>query len=202
MGWLARLFGKERGSDTVTSPEEPEIRSPFSDFGWRRAEAGIAELLARDLESFARVHREEEFYAVGLDCNSEYGDMLLSANTPLALRKSAESYAQSGSDSEIADEEAELRWEFADWAYHGFNYQESGGYGEYKALLPNADCFEHPDDREMFMEIATRALLSLEKRGVLGLLRRTSDFRLICVDDGEDLAEAEARMKRVAGTDS
>ncbi|MFO1494397.1 MAG: DUF4303 domain-containing protein [Lysobacterales bacterium] len=157
-------------------------------------------MLARDLESFALAHRGEEFYAVGLDRNSQYGDMLLSANTLLALRNSASNYAQSGNESEIAAQEIELRWGFGDWAYHGFNYRESGGYQEYKALLPSADCLQHPDDREMFMETVTRALLSLEKRGVLSLLKRT-DFRLICMDDGEGQVEAEERMKRVGGTD-
>lgn len=53
----------------------------------------------------------------------------------------------------------------------------------------------------MFMETVTRALLSLEKRGVLSLLKRTADFRLICMDDGEGQVEAEERMKRVGGTD-
>lgn len=128
MGWLARLFGKEGETAARTSAEETEIRSPFSGFDWGSAEAGISELLARDIESFALAHREEEFYAVGLDCNSEYGDMLLSANTPLALRNSASNYAQSGNESEIAAQEIELRWGFGDWAYHGFNYRESGGY--------------------------------------------------------------------------
>jgi len=95
-----------------------------------------------------------------------------------------------------------MRWGFGDWEYHGFNYGHEGGHARYKALLPETDAMEHPDDRTTFLESVTRALLRVEASGVFAELPKTHDFKLLCKDDEEDLEDAEERMRRLRGADS
>ena len=99
-------------------------------------------------------------------------------------------------------EQEQMRWGFGDWEYHGFNYGHEGGHARYKALLPETDAMEHPDDRTTFLESVTRALLRVEASGVFAELPKTHDFKLLCKDDEEDLEDAEERMRRLRGADS
>ncbi len=174
----------------------------MADFDWEGAEIGIACLFERDIRRFISAHHGEEFYAVAVDCNSLYGDVLLSANTVDSLRKAAIGFASSGIESETDRKMEEMRWGFGDWEYHGFNYGDDEGYSKYKQFLPDTDVMEHPDDRTVFLETVTRALLRLEGSGVLTQMRRTADFKVLCKDDEEELEDAVERLERLRGADS
>ncbi|QTD44618.1 DUF4303 domain-containing protein [Ottowia testudinis] len=203
MNWFARLLGVRNGAvEPDTADPEEGVKSPWADFDWKSAENGIANLLERDLREFIADNGGEEFYSVAVDCNSLYGDILLSANTTGALLKKAREYSSSASEFEIAREIEEMRWGFGDWEYHGINFAKDEGHAGYKRELPDSDVLEHPDDREMFMECVTRALLRVEASGALDGMRKTVDFKILCKDDEEEFAEAEERMKRLRGADS
>ncbi len=203
MNWFARLLGfKRRAAEQDTADSDEGAKSPWADFDWKSAENGIAILLERDLREFIAGNNGEEFYSVAVDCNSLYGDILLSANTSQALLEKAREYSSSDAKSEIAREMEEMRWGFGDWEYHGINYAKDEGHARYKRELPDSDVLEHPDDREMFLECVTRALLRVEASGALNGMRRSVDFKLLCKDDEEELADAEERMKRLRGADS
>jgi hypothetical protein len=203
MSWLTRLLGLENKSvEKEESVSDADIKSPWADFDWKEAETGIAHLFERDLRKFVSAHKGETFYSVAVDCNSLYGDLLLSANTSDALERMAKSYASSGSEEEIAREIEELRWGFGDWEYHGFNCGVEGGNARYKELLPATDSMEHPDDRTLFLESVTRALLRVEASGVFSEMLKTHDFKVLCKDDEEELEDAEERIQRLRGADS
>lgn len=200
MSWLARLLGlKTKPVEKGDPVGEEDITSPWAGFDWKKAEIGIAALFERDLRVFIAAHKGVEFYAVAVDCNSLYGDVLLSANTSEALRRMAIDCAHSGSESEMTRELVEMRWGFGDWEYHGFNYTDDGGHARYRELLPDTDMMEHPDDRSMFLESVTRALLRVEASGVLADMRKTPDFKVLCKDAEEELEDAEERVQRLRG---
>ncbi len=203
MNWLARLLGlTPKSAEKIDSSPEEEIKSPWADFDWRAAEIGISVLFEQDLRKFISAHDGEIFCSVGVDCNSLYGDLLLSANTPDALQAMAADFASSGDQDELVRESEEMRWGFGDWKYHGFNYGEDGGHARYKALLPETDVMEHPDDRVLFLEAVTRALIRIEGSEVFLKMRKTPDFQVLCKDDEEELEDAEERLQRLRGADS
>jgi hypothetical protein len=200
--WLRRLLtGNTQASPRLEAPEEEGfILDEVTETDWVAFEAALELLLEADVRRFAAEHSEEDFYAVGLDCNSAYCDILLSANTMTRLREAAIGYAKSGSEEDIATEAGVLRWAFGDWKYHGFNISGRDDWARYHQIPPGRNELHSHEACERFMQAATKALIALESRGVFSVFRRSSDFEVACIDHNEDYGSAKRREFRLRGT--
>ncbi|WP_339746976.1 DUF4303 domain-containing protein [uncultured Rubinisphaera sp.] len=142
---------------------------------WSGLEECLYELIRDDIKRFAETHKHETFYGFALDCNSEYGNVLLCFNSPESLKQQAEKYASdrpnkaafdkisqklhedSGrkiplteNSSTVEAEELKLRWSTGDWKYQGFNStQFDEGWDEYETEVMNA-CMDEEEDEETF----------------------------------------------------
>jgi hypothetical protein len=163
---------------------------------WLAFEGKLADLLEADLLRFAQEHQDETFYSLALDCNAAYCDILMSANTPDALRVAASRYAEDQSAGSIHAAEEVLRWGLGDWKYHGFNLKDPDDRKRYRSVLPGGDELHSSEECERFLIAACRAILTIERRNVLATLSKTKDFRLACIDHDEDFASGAARLER------
>jgi hypothetical protein len=197
MKWLSDLLkGREYKPASLALRPGEKVESPLHAIDWKAFEAALLQLFRDDLAKFIQEHSDETFYAIGLDCNALYGDILLCANTPEALRERAVEYAADTSARALARQEATLRWGFGDWKYQGFNIPSREDYERYRRLLPDLEEIAHPFDQECLLKAAARALVRLERSPEAELLKRTPDFDINCVDHDE---EPSAGKRRISG---
>ena len=176
---------------------------------WPLMEKTLIDICLRDIKKFAEEHTDEEFYGFTLDCNSEYGDVLLCLNTKQDLRKQAEKYMKLHREwpenKTLEDIEQDLRWNAGDWKHQEFNSKEFNSdwriFAEF--ILDKVDSEEEDPDtfmkpsQEIFMGMACRVVFRLQSIGAFDCLNRTPDFRVF-VSDHEDLKEdAWNRLQRV-----
>jgi hypothetical protein len=156
---------------------------------WADIENRLYELCASEIRRFAKANSDETFYAFALDCNSEYGDVLLCLNTPDELRRG-------GND---------VRWSLGDWKYQGFESGEfEKAWRRYARSVTEACMEEEEDERtflkptqDQFMRTACRVLVRLELTNVFESLRRTDDFKTWVADHDELDEESWGRLDSV-----
>lgn len=142
---------------------------------WPGLEDRLYTLCVEELRRFARSHRDETFYAFALDCNSEYGQILLCLNTPDALRQAAILYSTSPPNQEafeaisrvmaeqfgepyipaplksVEENERDLCWSVGDWKYQGFNRSAfERAWGPFSTIVLES-CFDEEEDETTFM---------------------------------------------------
>jgi hypothetical protein len=152
----------------------------------------------------ATQHPDEEFYGVFFDCDVVYTGVLAHLNTNALLRQTAmECQSRKrrpagplypGLSTEQVMEE--LRWDGGSWGhfevFHGPNFKEI------------AEAYDRLQDesalKENFMRMACRAVVRMERSGVFDCLRRTSNFRVLCVYVRETVEDGDRRLNRVRRT--
>lgn len=202
----------EKSDENGTSATEEDEPFGIPEADWKRVEAIMYQTARQNLARFAREHQDKVFYAFALDCNSQYADFLLCANTLEGLEGTASFYKEESPDwygdkpvKEVMDR---LRLSVGDWEYLGFNldYESMDADWEYVSDLMEAfDGLPATDEaldvqtqaRESFMECACRALVRLESEGRLGALRATEDFQIRCADHDESEDESKSRLSRI-----
>jgi hypothetical protein len=164
------------------------------------------------IEDFAMSHRGESFYGFGLDCNAEYGGVLLCLNTEEEFQTTAAEYSAKWSYTE--ERLSDLRKSFGDWKYHGFNLEMPWWdemWGPYEKSIARywtayVHEFEEGEDssdeaREAFagelMDSLCRVLIRIEESGVLGQLNRDDNFFTHVEDHDEPHGEADERLRLV-----
>lgn len=93
---------------------------------------------------FAREHPCETFYAFGFDCNAEYGDVLLCANTEADFAETAKEYIEEWNYG--PDDLDSLRHNFGDWKYQGFNQSQAAwdeAWEPYRATIEQSTMSNH-----------------------------------------------------------
>jgi Domain of unknown function (DUF4303) len=194
MKWFTNLFKKDNSPSLTKGDEFGDSSNLSSSIDWLFFENSLVRLLETDIANFAKQHPEEIFYGLALDCNAANCDVLLCANTPIALRDAAITYSRDGTEQSIATESEELRWGLGDWKYHGINFEPRENWLQYHSALSGIDELQHPEDLEQFLASACRALLKLERNDVLQRLKRTPDFRLACIDHDESISDSDERL--------
>lgn len=165
-------------------------------------------LIRSELSKLAAAHPESSFYGVALDCNVEYGDVFVSANTEVALRaRCLKSYVTPNRTLEKAM--SELKWALGDWTYYCINAESDEWAKQWRPIAQQIETYlfglsddcddddQASDWHEQFLETMCRILLSLENENAFDVLRRDPDFRLCCADHDEPLEVGEARMQRI-----
>jgi len=164
-------------------------------------ESALLDLSTSSIASFADEHRGETFYAFGFDCNAEYGDVLLCLNTESDFAKTSLKYIAEWAYG--PEDLAELRKNFGDWQYHGFNCEQPSWD---KTWQPHKDAMEgyifseEPSDEdrddfiEAFLRMVCRVLVQVERSGALDRVQQDAGFFTQVIDHDENEDEAEARL--------
>ena len=164
----------------------------------RRLRWLVAEL-SNDTEEFLAAHPELKFYSVGLDCNSEYGTMLLCFNTQEEFEKTLFKY-QNGdfADSyQTAEEILDLKFNTGDW-----EYQDVASYQVFSSDELMAMFGDDIDSLiECMMDFNYRVLKAFVATKAFNLIPKTADFQPICIDHEDDVLEALERTKEVLLTE-
>ena len=95
--------------------------------------AVLQPLIRIELSKLAAAHPDSSFYGVALDCNVEYGDVYVSANTEAALRAHClEKYVRP--DRTLEKAMSDLKWALGDWTYYCIN-AESDEWANIKGCI-------------------------------------------------------------------
>jgi Domain of unknown function (DUF4303) len=186
---------------------------------WDSLERTLFRLTKMNLREFAKNHAGETFYGFAFDCNSEYGEVGLCANTNRLLNvqraapdPNAEFWAsldkKLGLGGSSAAGRRKSRWELGDWHYQGFNSKAfERGWRQFQTAVIKRCMVEEEDEetfmtptQSRFMEAACRVLIRLERDGSFDVLKRTANFATLAMDHDESESDARARLRRIRRT--
>jgi hypothetical protein len=184
---------------------------------WDSLERTLWRLSKAELRRFAKKHAREAFYGFAFDCNSEYGEVGLCANTNELLKAQREAPDPNkgvwaaidrtlglGGES-LAKPRRMSRWELGDWDYQAFNSKAfDRNWRPFQSIVTDQCMGEEEDERTFmtptqtrFMEAVCRVLVRLERDGAFDVLRRTANFSTLAVDHDEPESTARARLRRI-----
>jgi hypothetical protein len=166
------------------------------EINWPKMEDTVVASAITCLRDFGQQHRDEVFYGFFLDCDAYYFQILGHLNTEDLLRKQATEYHRKhgrdlyqGWSTERLIEH--LRWDGGDWGYFEV-FEPCRCDGGYKRQIESmTDQFTNEGKGndstvyDRFLEMACRVAVRLEREAGFAALRRTSDFRVVCVDHDE-----------------
>lgn len=154
----------------------------------------LVPLMEKALAAFLDAHQGERYYCFALDCNAAYAEINLCLNTEEAFAGFLRRYRESpcAGPSESPQDQLDLRYNTGNWDYQCFETfyaleeeRLQALYGEdEEALLRDMMAFNHDLLRRL---LATDAFRRIPK---------TDDFRVLCIDHDEDVAEALDRTAR------
>ncbi|ATQ78558.1 hypothetical protein CR152_31610 [Massilia violaceinigra] len=165
------------------------------------------QLFALSMESirlFAEAHQDESFYGFGIDCNAEMGIFLLCFNSEAAFAGTAREYVDRFNYD--AARLAQLKTNFGDWKYQGFNQDQphwDAGWGAFQEAIEaylTDDAMEvEPANLyiERLMRCACRVLVRIERSGILERTRMDPGFTTLVMDHDQDHQEATVRLNTV-----
>lgn len=164
----------------------------------RRLRWLVAEL-SDDTEEFLAAHPELKFYSVGLDCNSEYGTMLLCFNTQEEFEKTLFKYQNGewGDSYQTAEDILDLKFNTGDWEYQDVSSYEVFSSDELMAMFGD----DIDSLIECMMDFNYRVLKAFVATKEFNLIPKTADFQPICLDHEDDVLEALERTKEVLLTE-
>ena len=64
---------------------------------WKNVEDALFLITSKYVQAFGAVHRDKTFYGFAFDCNADYAQVFVCANTLAALRSRAEASSATGS---------------------------------------------------------------------------------------------------------
>src|SRR5262245_43977095 len=180
---------------------------------WTTVEQSLVQEFTTGFREIAIEYPDAEFYCLCFECDLVYTGVQAHANTNEDLRKSAKKYLQkSGKSGAVTIEQQmeQLRWDVGSWGY--FQLLTTPDVAEiaaaFQQLVQKVDGYK----AEMLMkgdllDMACRSIVRLEQAGVFEALRRTPDFRVMCIyrepaiESDEETAQRLSRIRKsMAGT--
>lgn len=153
----------------------------------------LIQQLSDDTKDFLEENPDLTFYSVGLDCNSEYGTVMLCFNTDEDFQKSLAHYAQGeyADMYETPEDILDLRFNTGDW-----EYQDVASYQVFSEQ-ELSQMFEDDLDSqiECMMDFNYQALKAFTQSPSYQLIPKSKDFQPICIDHEDDVLEALERSK-------
>lgn len=154
----------------------------------------LLSLAEKALGAFLDQHPGLRYYCFALDCNAEYAEINLCLNTEEAFSSFLKRYRESpyaGPSSTQADQ-IDLRYNPGNWDYQCF--------ATFYALEEDELARRYGDDDETLlreMMAFNQSLLDLLVRtDAFRRIPKTEDFRVLCIDHDEEVADALARTIR------
>jgi len=195
-------YSEIRSDDFIAEPRGEPFKIPQRP-DLSRIEESLFQLASQAIAEFFG-KKDSKFYAFGFDCNAAYGGLLLCANTEKDFQRTSEYYTTEWNYS--PSRLKELKRNFGDWRYQGFNLDYSFWEESWKPIETSvvnyvfSDCIEDEivrDFVEKMMESFTAVLLRLESEGVLAIIGKEPGFYLQVHDHDEDPAVGDERIQRV-----
>jgi hypothetical protein len=180
---------------------------------WKNVENALFLIASEYVQAFGSVHRDKTFYAFAFDCNADYAQVFVCANTRAALKTRATDYKHRRPDLyghlTIQDLEDKLRWGLGDWGFQSFTTEGfSDAWEPIEELLLDAIPWDDDNDqriedfRTSFMESACRCMIRLESEGTLDALPKTEDFKTFVADHDESDETSWRRYEAVRSRES
>ena len=153
----------------------------------------VLKKLVHDVEQFLNKHRDKKFYALALDCNTEYATFLVCMNTPEDFAKVLKTYQ--AKYEKYTDENwiRKLRYNPGDWEYTAIS--EVNLFEEEELIAKYQDDIDR--QCEEVMSLCEEILLGLRQTEVFGRIPKTLDFINFCIDHDEDVDSALERQIRL-----
>ncbi len=166
-------------------------------------EKTLFDLSVRSIDEFFK-SQNQKFYAFGFDCNALYGQVLLCANTLADFAITSSRYIErwNYSDSELND----LKRNFGDWKYQGFNLDQSFWEEGWGTISKNIETYlfdisTSEDDGDLYieqlLESFSKVLIRLEEVGRLNVIKKETSFYIQIYDHDENPEDGDIRMKSV-----
>lgn len=166
-------------------------------FNWERMSTNLLRYVERTIDVFAQKHGDIAFDAGALDCNAEYGQVLVCFNA----------VSPDGSASELE------RWDIGAWSHLDAsqllaerNPFEANLWEtverKFAEKLGDREILwmEGEDPRADFLRMATSVASRILGSPSIQHLKRTSEFEFIAIDHDEDVEEARSRMNAMLGS--
>lgn len=175
---------------------------------WASIRALLTASSEAKLEEFASKHKKESFYCLCVYFDRCYGDFFLYLNVPEEARKTAERskklYPDMYKKKSVEQIEKQSKWNCGDFKYRLFGEEDEGFArfwepvkAAYEWLVEQMSEQMSVNFQELGISAACLTALDLEGSDVLKLIKKTPDFRVICVDHDETIEESSARLKRI-----
>jgi hypothetical protein len=175
---------------------------------WKNVEDALFLIASEYVRTFSTFHRDKTFYGFAFDCNADYGQIFLCANTRASLseeaRRCKSQSPQLYSHFRIEDLEEELRWALGDWEFQAFTTDGfSDAWKPIEEVLVDVIPWDDDDDhriedfRTHFMDMACRCMMRLESEGILNALSRTDDFKTFVADHDESEEHSWSRFEGI-----
>lgn len=179
---------------------------------WAWLENQLVDLAVSQIDHFAKAKPDAVIYSFAFDCNAEYGQVFFAANTAEALRESAlqnqRDFPSLYGDLSVEEVMEGARWSLGDYTLYADTFDETftetwANIGSTMVTL--MDEYEEDDDEpnqfevvvELFLAVACRALIRLQREGAFDKLHTSADFEIACIDHDETDDDAFERLARV-----
>lgn len=158
-------------------------------FNWAEYESILYKGLHEAVNRINKKHPNIQFYGMCIDCNAEYGQVLLHLNT----------------ESDIKEKNKEEFWDVGDWEYFDIidDLQEKDNFfnklwgkkEEYIAENMSED--EEGNSIESFMLMISKVANRLQTSDAIKQLNKTTNFRIVAADHDEDIEDGYERMLKL-----
>ena len=154
----------------------------------------LEEKLIKDLTVFSQKTNNENIYGLSLDCNIYESEVSLNANTIEHLKDKSVEYSKEDfyKDTKPEEIENELRWATGDWKYMEIVF----GYSDGQTWDKIHDIIDSNITND-FMEMLSKAAVSIEKSGLLNKLWPDKKTSFFCLEHDESEIDAHNRMKKI-----
>lgn len=176
---------------------------------WTSLRSFMTAYAEHKVREFAAQHAEETFYCLGVYFDDDYADFFLYLNDLETAHETAKQYDDGSRAADAAKRMAEQsKWYLDSFRYQIFNvdplweklwYPVQTLFQQLASELPEADESQESLTQwcTTFGETACLVALDLERSEAVRELKRTEDFRVICVDHDESLEVSFARLEHV-----
>jgi hypothetical protein len=174
------------------------------------------------LREVAAAHPDETFYCVCVYFEGTYGDLILYLNVPEQARATTEGlmarfpgqYVGKSLDQAIEEE----KWNAGDFRYQFYSHEDEffeAIWAPIKAIydrlimrlyIANKDSESSDEESEsdrfkrLAMEAACHTAIDIERGEALKLLKKSTDFRVTCVDHDETQEDSDDRLLEARAT--
>lgn len=158
-------------------------------FNWAEYEAILYPVLHEAIIRVSKKYPNIQFYGMCIDCNAEYGQVLLHLNT----------------ESDIIENKKEEYWDVGDWEYFdlmdelqnndNFFNKAWKRYEDY--IVENMFQDDEENPIEDFMVMISKVANKLQNSEAIKTLNKTQNFRIVAADHDEDIEDGYERMEKL-----
>lgn len=162
--------------------------------GLEERKRAILPRMQEAVDAFLAEHPGLRYYCFAFDCNAAYSEINLCLNTEADFVQTLQRYQEGpyGDSYQAAEDIEDLRYNTGDWEYQCF--------ATFYMLEEDAIEMLYGEDEEALLTDMMRCnyelLAALCKTDAFARIPKTEEFRVLCIDHDEDVAEALQKTDR------